>query len=149
MAAEPVKDLISFMSTDPSPLGGAPTIHYLSYLEDMTCTKDDAATVKDPFIVFGTVKFATDKRDSTLQYWAGNLESSQNESGCFVYSFAKAEDKPDVLYTLEVYESEKFLMDVHVPSQAVQETISKTKDVREDLVLAKLRLRGGFVYKKP
>ncbi|KAK5175100.1 uncharacterized protein LTR77_000237 [Saxophila tyrrhenica] len=146
MASDATKELISFMSTK-SVLSGAPTIRQLSFLNDLDFVKPSAADQKDPLIVFADIQFSSGERDGTLKYWKQNLESSKEESGCFVYGFAHDEAKPDTLYTLEVYVSEKYLWDVHIKAPAVQETIEKTKDLRTEMKLAKLQLKGGYVAK--
>lgn len=146
MASDAVKDLIAFMTNSPV-LAGAPTIRQLSFVDDSDFTKPEAGQQKDPFIVFADIEFSSGERDGTLNYWKGNVDSSKNESGTFVYALAKDEAKPDTLYTLGVYESEAYLWDTHVKSSAVQETMEKTKALRKELRVSKLQLRGGYVAK--
>lgn len=146
METQSVKDMISYMTSNPV-LEGAPTIHQLGWVNNMEFVKPEASKEQSPFIVFGELDWQEGKRDGTFERWKANLDSSKDESGCFAYGLAQKEDAPNTLYTLEMYESEKYLWDVHVNAPAVQETIAKTKDVRTNVKLNKLRLHGGYAYK--
>lgn len=143
METPPVKDMIAWMSSNP--VVETATIRNLSWMNDMVFTKPEVMQQKDLFAVFADIKFESGKRDDTLKYWKANLDSSKEESGCFIYGFAHDPEKPDHLYTMEVYESEDYLFNTHVKAPAVQETIEKTKDVRSELTLSKLKLHAGFL----
>ena len=147
MEIPPVKEVIAYMSSNPVFQGSGPKIHQLSWLEGMDFTKPEVSQQKDLYVVFADIELIAGKRDDTLRYWQGNLDSSSEESGCFVYGFAQDSEKPDHLFSLEAYESESYLWDVHFKAAAVQETIQKTKDLRKNLTLAKLKFHSGFVYK--
>lgn len=144
MASPPVKEMMNYMSSNPI-VEGTPKIRYLSWVNDMVFTKQEVKDKKDLFIVFADVEFKAGTRDGTLQYWNNNLNSSKAESGCFVYGFAQDPAQPDHLYTLEAYESESFLWDVHVKADAVKDTVEKTKDMRANLTLSKLKMYDGFL----
>ena len=143
METPPVKDMIAWMSSNP--IVETAMIRNLSWLNEMVVTKPEVLQQKDLFTVFADVEFEPGKRDETLKYWKGNLDSSREGSGCFIYGFAHDAEKPEHLYTMEVYESEDYLYNTHVKSPAVQETIEKTKDVRKNLTLSKLRYHAGFL----
>lgn len=145
MATAPVKEMISFMGSNPALLEGAPTIRQLRWVDDMAFAKPEAGQLSNPFVVFAHLEFNPGKRSETLPYWQGNLACSKDESGTLVYGIAEESDKPDELFTLEVYESEDYLWNVHVKADAVQENINKTKDLRKNLTLAKLELVGGYM----
>ena len=147
MASPPVQDMIKFMTSNPI-VEGVPKIRNLSWIDDMVFTKPEVRQQKDPFIVFAELEFDAGARDGTLKYWNNNLKSSKEERGCFIYGFLKDPEQPDHMYTLEVYESEDFLMNVHIPSSAVKETIEKTKDLRKNLVLSKLKMLDGFLARE-
>ena len=144
MASPPVKDMITYMTSNPI-VEGTPTIRNLSWLNDMVFTKSEVRQLKDPFVIFADIELLPGKREDTLKYWKGNLDSSKQESGCFIYGFAHDSAIADHMYTFEVYESEDFLWNTHINAPAVQETIEKTKDVRRNLVLSKLKLHAGFL----
>jgi quinol monooxygenase YgiN len=146
MACEPVKDLIAMMTNDPV-LAGAPTIRTLSFLDDMEFAKGEAAQLKDPHIVFADIEYSTGKRDATLEHWKKSIQSTKDESGCFVYGLAKDEAKPDTHYVVEVYQDKKWVDDVHMKSSYVQELVEKTKDAMTGMRLSNLQLRGGYVAK--
>lgn len=148
MATTPVKEMISFMGSNPALLEGAPTIRQLRWIGDMALTKPEASKLSNPFVVFAHLEFHPGKRPETLPYWKGNLDCSKGESGTLVYGVAEESEKPNDLFTLEVYESEDFLWNVHVKADAVQENINKTKDLRKDLKLAKLELIGGYMCRE-
>ena len=144
MATPPVKDMIAYMTSNPI-VSGTPTIRNLSWLNDMIFTKSEIVQKKDLFTVFADIEFEPGKRDETLKYWKGNLDSSKEESGCFIYGFAHDPEKPEHLYTIEVYESEEYLWNTHIKAAAVQETIEKTKSVRKNLTLSQLKFHAGFL----
>jgi quinol monooxygenase YgiN len=146
MASPPVVEMISFMTSSPI-VEGTPKIRNLSWIDDMVFTKPEVREQKDPFIVFAELEFTSGARDGTLKHWKGNLDSSKKESGCFVYGFLKDPEQPDHMYTMEVYESEDFLWNTHVKAPAVQETIAKTEDARKNLILSKLKMVDGFLYR--
>ena len=148
MAAPLVKDLVEYMTTQ-APLEAAPTIRTLSWIDGMTFTKPEADEQDHRHIVFAAVDFVPGKRDEALDYWKGIVDSSKNESGTFSYGLLKQEGEPDSLFSLEVYESEKFLQDVHASAAAMQETIAKTTDSRKEMKLAHVKLHAGYVHKKP
>jgi quinol monooxygenase YgiN len=147
MASPPVQEMIKFMTSNPI-VEGTPKIRNLSWIDDMVFTKAEVRQQKDPFIVFAELEFEAGARDGTLKYWNNNLKSSKQEEGCFIYGFLKDPEQPDHIYTLEVYESEEFLMNVHIKSAAVKDTIEKTKDNRKNLVLSKLKMLDGFLARK-
>jgi quinol monooxygenase YgiN len=143
MATKPVTDMIAYMTENPV-LQGAPTIHNLSFLDGLSFTKSEISQQKELFIVVGELEFHPGKRDETLVHWKGNVDSGKDETGLFEYGMYVEEGKPDTLFTLEAYKSEKYLMDVHVKTKAVQSTIEKTKDLRKQLTLNKLKFHAGF-----
>ncbi len=147
MATEGVKAMIEYMTNNPV-LSGAPTIHQLTWLDDMELTKPEARNQKDPFIVVAELTFEDGKRDDSLQYFKNNIVSAQDETGIFVYGMSKKDDAPNMLYTVEAYESEQYLWDVHVKTKAVEDTIAKTKDMRKELKLNKLKLHGGYMCRQ-
>lgn len=147
MQTPPVKDMIAYMTSNPVIEGDGPKIHQLSWLEGMDYTDTKVDKQNDLFIVFADIEFAGGRRNETLKYWKGNLESSRNESGCFVFGFAEATEKPDHLFAVEAFESESYLWGVHAKAPAVQSAIENTKDVTKNLTLAKLKFHAGYLHK--
>ena len=147
MATSPVKAMIDWMTTNP--IVETAKIRNLSWLNDMVFTKPEVLQQKDPFPVFVELEFEPGKRDETLKYWKGNLDSSKEESGCFIYGFAHDPEQPNTIFTFEVYESADYLWNTHVKAPAVQETIEKTKDVRKNLTISKLKFHAGFLSREP
>jgi quinol monooxygenase YgiN len=145
MATEPVKQMISYMSSNPTALKSGPTIRQLAWSNDMHFTKPESAQQNDPLIVFAHLEFHAGKRGESFKNWQGNIKSSQDERGTFVYGIMEQDEAENDLFTLEVYESEDYLTNVHIPSTAVQETIKHTGAMRKNLTLTKLRLHGGFI----
>lgn len=146
MASEPVKELISLMSTKPV-LAGAPTIRQLSFVEGMDFTKAEVSQQSEPHVVFADIEYSAGEKASALEHWGNFVHKCKGESGCFAYGLASDGAKPDTLYTLEVYESEKYVSDVHAKSSAVQELLEKTKGSLKGVQHTRLQLRGGFVAK--
>ncbi|KAK3711556.1 hypothetical protein LTR37_009547 [Vermiconidia calcicola] len=148
MAAPLVKDLVEYMTTQ-APLEAAPTIRTLSWIDGMTFTKPEANEQNDRHIVFTSIEFIPGERDEALKYWKVIVDSSKDESGTFSCGLLTEEGKSDSLFSLEVYESERFLQDVHASAAAVQEMNAKTRHLRKEMKLAHVKLHAGYVYKKP
>lgn len=147
MASTPVRSMLDFVSTNPI-VEGTPKIRYLSWIDDMVFTKQEVRQQKDPFLVVAELEFESGTRDESLKHWKANLDSSREESGCFIYGFAKDPEQPNRMYTFEVYENEDFLWNTHFKAAAVQETIEKTKDVRKNVTLSKLKMVNGYLARE-
>ena len=71
------------------------------------------------------------------------------EPGTLAYGVLRDEQgEGDRLCTVEVYESEAYLRDVHVPGHAVAANIRGTKEIRTGLRHRVLRKMGGYLYKE-
>ena len=96
--------------------------------------------------MFAKVSWNPGKRDDSFPIWKGVYEDGKNESGTLVYGVmkAKGEGEDDKSYTIEAYESESYLWDVHVKSPGVQHNMKTTPSWRYGLEHDKLKVAGGF-----
>jgi quinol monooxygenase YgiN len=111
-------------------------------------SRPESNTAKNVHIVIGTVVYKEGMVPHSLPYWKGVFDTTEaDEPGCMVYSICKPEGKPDVLQTVEMYESSDYLWNVHVKSAAVQESVKHTKDMRVSLAHLLLTCVDGFWHK--
>ena len=83
------------------------------------------------------IDYAPGKRSEGIQHWksvAASVEETEKE-GTYTYWFLADPEDENVLYSLERYQDEAYLWDVHVPSRAIQENIANQKHIRMGLVL--------------
>jgi len=146
LASQPVQDLIALMTSDPTLLAGPPAVYQLEPI--YSSTKPEIADAKSPHIVFANLDYKPEGIKTSLPYWEKVASTSEkDEPGTLFYAVTKTAENPDQLHTVEVYESEKYLWDVHAKSQAVQDSVANTKHLRTGLKHAHLQLVGGFWYK--
>lgn len=141
LASKPVQDLIALFGSKPV-LAGAPLVYQLEPIYSFS--KAHVSQVTDPHIVFANLEYRAGTADQSLQYWKNVVSSSEAEDGTLLYALAKEPANLDRLHTVEVYQSENYLWDVHAKSKAVTESVATTKDIRTGLVLSHLKQVGGF-----
>ncbi|KAF2821734.1 hypothetical protein CC86DRAFT_426156 [Ophiobolus disseminans] len=89
------------------------------------------------YVAMAKIDYVPGTRIEGIKHWravAASVEEHEKE-GTHTYWFLADPEHEDVLYTLERYRDEKYLWDVHVPSDAIQENKEKQKDIRTGLLL--------------
>ncbi|KAF2104229.1 hypothetical protein NA57DRAFT_70446 [Rhizodiscina lignyota] len=126
-------------------LEGNPQVYNLQTLHVLTRPEANRA---DSYIVFGIISYVKGKVAEGLPFWKAVFETTKtDEPGSFGYCVCRDEEEnPDELYTVEVYESEKYLWDVHAKSHAVKANM-KTMHIREGLQRYFLKLVAGYFHK--
>ncbi|CAI0644111.1 unnamed protein product [Colletotrichum noveboracense] len=152
MALPHVQKLVSWMSaTSPSPLAAMPSTHFLSLPSDdflFSRAKVSEHKEKDPWVIIAELGYHPGGSATSIPYWQGVVnEGRENEEGTLVYGLARDSEDREKLWTVEVYESEAYLKDVHVKSTAIAESIKNTKHLRTGLTWTFLKWTDGFLHK--
>ncbi|KAE9582245.1 4-coumarate--CoA ligase-like 7 [Colletotrichum fructicola] len=152
MALPHVQKLVSWMSvTNPSPLADTPSTHFLSLPSDdflFSRAKVSEHKEKDPWVIIAELGYHPGGSATSIPYWQGVvIEGRENEEGTLVYGLARDSEDREKLWTVEVYESEAYLKDVHVKSTAIAESIKNTKHLRTGLTWTFLKWTDGFLHK--
>ena len=124
-------------------LAGAPLVYQLEPVYSFS--KADVSKVKDPHIVVANLEYRAGTAEQSLHYWKNVVSSSEMEDGTLLYALAKDHGNPDHLHTVEVYQNENHLWDIHAKSKAVTESVANTKEIRTGLTLSHLKQVGGFL----
>lgn len=126
----------------------APTFHQLKFIDGFHFTRPTIRDQSDPHIIFATLDYKPDTVPVSLPYWKAVVDTSANdEPGTLVYGICKDPNNKDKLYTIEAHNSEEYLKDVHVKSDAIAESIKNTKHLRNGLTHTFLKLEAGFLYR--
>ncbi|KAF4919325.1 4-coumarate--CoA ligase-like 7 [Colletotrichum viniferum] len=152
MALPHVQKLVSWMSaTNPSPLAGTPSTHFLSLPSDdflFSRAKVPEHKEKDPWVIIAELGYHPGGSATSIPCWQGVVdEGRENEKGTLVYGLARDSENREKLWTVEVYESKAYLKDVHVKSTAIAESIKNTKHLRTGLTWTFLKWKDGFLHK--
>jgi len=146
MAHPLVKDMINWMSSGDI-LAGTPELYMLEYLDEKVFTKPEIATLEDPHISFARIVFQPGKREEALPAWKNVFDETVPEPGSYLYGLLGDNEKPDTLYTIQTYESEDYLRNVHLKeNKAVKEswaTLSISISVDHNV----LKIVGGYLTK--
>ncbi|KPM38192.1 hypothetical protein AK830_g8367 [Neonectria ditissima] len=126
-----------------------PDVHILEYLPEFRFTRPEVLKHPDPHVIFAELDYIPGEVETSIPYWRAVVETGRDEeSGTLVYGILKDTQKKHRLCSIEAYESPEYLKDVHVPSKAIQSSISNTKHLRTGLKHHILQKKGGFLYKE-
>jgi quinol monooxygenase YgiN len=147
MRTEGVLEMLKWMGSEPV-FDGAPTLHNLHFIDGLDFVRPEVSEHSDPYVVFAELNYKLDSAAMSLPYWKEVVVTGRDkEPGTLVYGVLKDSAKEDTLCTIEAYESLEYLTDVHVPSEAVQENIKNTKDLRTSLKHHILKMEAGFLHR--
>ncbi|KAF4882274.1 4-coumarate--CoA ligase-like 7 [Colletotrichum fructicola] len=125
--------------------------HFLSLPSDdflFSRAKVSEHKEKDPWVIIAELGYHPGGSATSIPYWQGVvIEGRENEEGTLVYGLARDSEDREKLWTVEVYESEAYLKDVHVKSTAIAESIKNTKHLRTGLTWTFLKWTDGFLHK--
>lgn len=103
----------------------------------------------DPHLLFAELDYIPGGVETATPYWKAVVDTGRDhEEGTLVYGVAKDTTRENRLNTIEAYESPAYLKDVHVPSNAIQESIKNTKHLRTGLKHHALKRVSGYLYKE-
>lgn len=145
MASPPVKDILAWMSGNPQFFAGEATVSMTE--SHASFTRPSILSHSDPWICYASIEYKPGQRAVALDPWKHVAsETERNEPETLSYSILKDEAHPEKIKTVEVYASEGYFKEVHVPSEAVQENVRKYgSEIRVSIRHAFLKLRGGFL----
>ncbi|KAF2501248.1 hypothetical protein BU16DRAFT_522240 [Lophium mytilinum] len=147
LASDAVQELIKTFTTETS-LFAAPTKVYTTETA-FSFTRPESNKASNPYIVFATLDYKDGTRAGAFDGWkAVTSESQNNEPGTLAYAILKDKDQENTIRTVEVYESEKYLWDVHAKSAAVTNNKAKYGDIRTNLKFAFLKVVAGYLHKE-
>lgn len=149
MSSQQVKDMGAWLQSSgvlhPSETGA---LHMLQYLPGMRFTRDEILQQADPHVLFAELDYVPGGVETATPYWQAVVDTGRDrEVGTLHYGIARDLEKEDRLVAFEVYESPEYLKDVHVPSEAIQNSIANTKHLRTGLKHHALKKVGGFLHK--
>jgi quinol monooxygenase YgiN len=145
MAIEPVKDMIAWMTTNTENINGEATVtmseNYTSF------TRPEVLKATDPWMCYASIEYKEGKRAEALEPWKHVAsETEKNEAETLSYSILKDTGHPDTVKTIEVYASQEYFKEVHVPSKAVQDNVSQYgNEIRVCVKHAFLKYQTGFL----
>lgn len=147
MALPAVTAMTSWVGANPGP--SPPTLRTLSYPSDsFHFSRPAIADQKDPWIIVAELNYHPGGAATSIPYWQAVVdEGREKEDGTLVYGILKDNANAERLWTMEAYESEAYLKDVHVKSDAIAESIKNTKHLRTGVEWAFLTWKGGFLHK--
>ncbi|KAL1611823.1 hypothetical protein SLS60_000043 [Paraconiothyrium brasiliense] len=145
MAAEPVKDMVSWLTANQKQLDGEATVT----MSETYCsfTRPEITKAADPWICYASIEYKQGKRAEALEPWKHvTSETEKNEAETLSYSILKDTGHPEKIKTVEVYKSQEYFKEVHVPSKAVQENVRDYgNEIRIGLEHSFLKLEAGFL----
>jgi quinol monooxygenase YgiN len=148
MALPDVQDMVKWLGTGEVLSGDMKVKMNLTYIDSFFFTRPELKNAKNPYVAVAELDYKPGTVPQTISYWNAVVEEGRNnEPGTLMYGIAKDPDNENMLYALEVYESKDYLYDVHIKSNAIQESIKNTKHMRNNLTHHFLKLVGGFLVK--
>ncbi|ROT38012.1 hypothetical protein SODALDRAFT_344835 [Sodiomyces alkalinus F11] len=147
MSLPTITAMAAWIGANPGP--SPPTIRTLAYPSDtFQFSRAAVADQKDPWIIAAELNYHPDGAATSIPYWQAVVdEGREKEDGTLVYGVLKDVSNAERLWTIEAYESETYLKDVHVKSNAIAESIKNTKHLRTGLEWVFLTIKGGFLHK--
>lgn len=148
MTGQAYKDINAWFQTVPIfNADNPPTIQNLQYLSPtFEFSRQIPASVVDPHVIFAELDYVQGGVATAKPYWQTVVDTGrQKEPGTLIYGILEDKTQQERLCTFEVYESPEYLKDVHVPSDAISESIKNTKHLRTGLKHNILKRVGGFL----
>ena len=120
MASQAVAELLSYYGDSP------PQMTFSVSETSSSFVRPEISQASDPFICHASIVYKPGKRDEALEGWQTvTSETQQNESETLGYTIMKDQQNENVIQSFEVYSSQQYFKEVHVPSKAVQENVKQ------------------------
>lgn len=124
-----VVEFLDMFQSSPGLLAGAPEIWHSS--QQLYFTRPELGKATNPFIVLAKLVYEPEKFDEAFNGWKAPVAHTEaNENGVLTYSIGKDVEYANRLTFAEVYESEKYLFDVHMKGAALQKKIQEEDSLR-------------------
>ncbi|KXJ90405.1 hypothetical protein Micbo1qcDRAFT_205253 [Microdochium bolleyi] len=152
MSTPTVKKMMDWMGSG-ARLSGDPQINELEMMPGFHFSRPAVTKAisdqQDPHVLFADLTYQPGSVDTAIPYWQEVVNTGRDdEPGTWVYAVNKDPKHENRICVLETYESPEYLVDVHVPSKAIQDSIGNTKHLRTGLVHTKLKLIKGFLHRE-
>ena len=151
MALPDVKEVSEWLRSGEVAFTETPSLQFLEPVSDKVpfVLKPATETHADPFILISEVKYKEGGLAQAVPYWEGVIRVSHDaEESTYMYGICRVADAPDLVKSLEVYETEQYLWDVHAKSAEVAANVKATGGLRESLTRwPPLKRRAGFFIK--
>lgn len=151
MASKGVKDINAWVESVPIwDSDDPPSLQNLCYLSPaFEFSRSVPSKITDPHVIFAELDYVPGGVAIATPYWKAVVDTGrEKEPGTLAYGVLGDKTKEERLCTFEVYESPEYLKSVHVPSNAISESIKNTKHLRTGLKHNLLRKVGGFVSRE-
>lgn len=145
MSAAIVKDMVSWMTSNPKNLAGEATVSLSETIASFT--RPEVVKATDPWICYASLVYKEGRLADTLEPWKHvTSETEKNEPETLSYSILKDTGHPEAIKTVEVYANEKYFKEVHIPSKAVQDNIKNYgEELRVSIEHKLLKHQTGFL----
>lgn len=150
MNSQRIKDINAYFQTVPIFEESNPPVQdNLQYISsDYEFSRPEANNRTDPHVIYAELNYVPGGVATSTPYWKAVVDTGrEKEPGTLAYGILKDPTKENKLATFEVYESPEYLKDVHVPSDAISESIKNTKHLRTGLKHNLLKKVAGFLYR--
>ncbi|KAF9735110.1 hypothetical protein PMIN06_001455 [Paraphaeosphaeria minitans] len=145
VSIDPMKDMVGWLTSNPQNIEGEAIVTmsetYASF------TRPEVFKATDPWICYASIEYKEGKRAEALEPWKHvTSETEKNEAETLSYSILKDMGHPETVKTIEVYASQGYFKEVHVPSKAVQDNVNKYgNEIRLSLTHVFLKFQTGFL----
>jgi quinol monooxygenase YgiN len=147
MSWPPVREFLELFEKEPGLFDGAPEIWHSE--QAYLFTRPELASHNNPFVVLAKLDYNPESFAEGLAGWEpivthGKLE----EKGVLSYSVGKGVEHKNRLTLIEAYESEDYLMKVHIKSAALQKKLEEEDRLRAaEPEVVFLKLVAGYWHK--
>lgn len=148
MASQAVTELLSLFKSSPELVSAPTQVWRLS--SQASFARPEVDTHEDPYVVFARLSYKSGGSADAVKGFGRVCDyAKSSEPGCLDYNVLQgsAEDEADEVRTLEVYESERYLWDVHAKSEVVKRNIDMQSDMRLTTDLTFLKKVKGYFRK--
>ncbi|OCK75613.1 hypothetical protein K432DRAFT_308112 [Lepidopterella palustris CBS 459.81] len=139
--------MMKLLLSDGSVFGEAPDVYTMEPV--FSFSRPEILKASDPYIVVASLDYEEGTRAKAFDGWKRIVsESQKNEPGTLGYTILKDKDHENTIWTVEVYETEKYLRDVHAKSTVVTDDKTKYSDIKTNLDFAFLKIVAGYLHKE-
>ena len=123
------------------------TVQNLTAIDGMTFVKAGLANAADPLIVLESQTYDAGGVHHLIDHWEEEVDTSRSETGTLAFGLYEDPKDENTVHTVAVYESEKYMRDVHAKSAAALELEEHGEGMRKASEQILLKKSGGFLYR--
>lgn len=129
MSWPPVLEFLKTFETEPEIFGGAPEIWHSE--QTLMFTRPELANYENPFVVLAKLNYNPESFAEGFKGWEPIVTyGEEQEHGILAYSVGKDVEHKNRLTLVEAYESEKYLMEVHMKSAPLARKLDEEDELR-------------------